>query len=351
MKIMKGMIVMKKRLSYIDVAKAFAIFYIVLGHTIVHSQNSYLALKFVCSFHVVLFFVLSGFTFKINTSFKSFAKKKFLRIMVPYFIWAVLFLIPYYILGRNTGEELGTSQSFNLGVMLKNIIYANGNNASLKQNSSLWFLPALFIIEIGYYFIIKFTKGNYKKETITLLILIMCGYMFSNYFPFILPWAINTFVNIGFFFYIGYLLNEHNVLEKFNVKVLAIICLIIGLFCCFWGNKVHLSYIDFYYGNYIFMVLSGLFLSTFTICLSKVIDKCSMLEYVGRNTMEILIFHKLFVIIFQTKLGFLSRLLMNSNFLTEMAIAILVSIVSILLSLIISLPIKKIVPFMLGENK
>ena len=99
------------------------------------------------------------------------------------------------------------------------------------------------------------------------------------------------------------------------------------------------------------MVLSGLFLSAFTICLSKVIDKCSVLEYIGRNTMGILIFHKLFVIIFQTKLGFMSKLLMDSNFLTEMAIAILVSIISILLSLIISWPIKKIAPFMLGENK
>ena len=99
------------------------------------------------------------------------------------------------------------------------------------------------------------------------------------------------------------------------------------------------------------MVLSGLFLSVFTICLSKTINKCSMLEYVGRNTMGILIFHKLFVIIFQTKLGFLSRMLIDSNFLTEMAIAILVSIISILLSLIISWPIKKIAPFMLGENK
>lgn len=351
MKMMKGLIVMKKRLSYVDIAKVFAIFYIVLGHTIVHSQNSYLVLKFVCSFHVVLFFVLSGFTFKVSTSFKNFAKKKFLRIMVPYFIWAVLFLIPYYILGRSTGEELGTSQSFDFLLMLKNIIYANGNNAALKQNSSLWFLPALFIIEIGYYFIIKITKGNYKKEIVSLLVLILCGYMFSNYFPFILPWAINTFINIGFFFYIGYLLNEHNVLEKYNQKVLTIICLITGLCCCFLGNKIHLSYIDFYYGNYVFMVLSGLFLSTFTICLSKIIDKCSMLEYVGRNTMGILIFHKLFVIIFQTKLGFLSRLLIDSNFLTEITIAILVSIVSIQLSLIISLPIKKIAPFMLGEGR
>lgn len=340
----------KKRLNYIDIAKAFAIFYIVLGHTIVHSQNSYLVLRFVCSFHVVLFFVLSGFTFKVNNSFKQFVKKKFLRILLPYLVWAILFLLPYYVLGRSTAQELGTSQSFNIWKMLSNILYANGNNAALKQNSSLWFLPALFTIEMGYYFIIKFTTNNLKKEIPTLFILMTLGYVFSKQSYLILPWGINTFINIGYFFYIGYLLNEYNILEKFNTKILTLICLIFGSFCCYFGNKIHLSYIDFYYGNYIYMILSGLFLSIFTICLSRWINKNTILEYVGKNTMGILIFHKLFVIVFQTKCGILSKYIMSSNLVIEVSLAIIVSIISILGSLLITYIIKKRYSFLLGEK-
>lgn len=340
----------KKRLNYIDIAKAFAIFYIILGHTIVHSKNSYLVLQFVCSFHVVLFFILSGFTFKINTSFSQFVKKKFWRIVLPYLVWAMLFLIPYYILGKSAGEDLGTTQSFDFLIMLKNILYANGNNAALKQNSSLWFLPALFTIEIVYYFIIKLTKSNVKKEIITLSILIIIGYIFSKYCEFILPWGINTLVNLGFFFYIGYLSNEYNILEKFNIKSTMIVCLVIGLFCCYFGNKIHLSYIDFYYGNYIFMILSGVFLSFFTICLSKCINKNGILEYIGKNTMAILIFHKLFVIIFQTKCGIVSKYIMNSNIIVETLLATIVGIFSIFCSLFIASIIKKTLPILLGEK-
>lgn len=341
----------KKRLNYIDIAKAFAIFYIVIGHTIVHSQNSNLILRFVCSFHVVLFFVLSGYTFKVHEPFKQFTKKKFTRIMIPYFLWAVLFLVPYYLLGAKVGEQLGTTQYFNIWSVLKNILYANGNAAALKQNSSLWFLPALFTIEIIYYGIISFTNNSRKKEIITLLIILIVGYFSANYFKYILPWGINTMVNVGGFFYIGYLLNKYCILDKINIYFQIIITLIIGLISCFYGNEKHLSYIDFYYGNYWYMILSGIFLSIFTICISKLINKSKVLEYVGRNTMGILIFHKLFVIIFQTKCGAISNLVMNSNFFVETLLAITISILAIALSILITIPIRKITPFAIGENK
>ena len=62
-----------KRLTYIDVMRGFAIFFIVYGHSIVHSLNSHIAFNIVYSFHVPLFFVISGLTFSsINKRFFSF---------------------------------------------------------------------------------------------------------------------------------------------------------------------------------------------------------------------------------------------------------------------------------------
>ena len=57
---------MSNRIKYIDIAKAFAIIFIVLGHTILHSQHSEVFVKILYSFHVVLFFMLSGYTFNSN---------------------------------------------------------------------------------------------------------------------------------------------------------------------------------------------------------------------------------------------------------------------------------------------
>lgn len=45
-----------KRVNYIDIARAFAIIFIVFGYTIVHSDNCYFIFKFLYSFHVVLSF-------------------------------------------------------------------------------------------------------------------------------------------------------------------------------------------------------------------------------------------------------------------------------------------------------
>ena len=50
-----------KRITYLDIARAFAIIFIVIGHTLVHSQHCSLVFKFLYSFHVLLFFILSGF--------------------------------------------------------------------------------------------------------------------------------------------------------------------------------------------------------------------------------------------------------------------------------------------------
>lgn len=107
---------MKERIHYVDIAKAFAILLIALGHTLVHSKHCGLIYKFLYSFHVVLFFILSGYTFRVDETqkFIGFFAKKFLRIMVPYFVWAMLFLIPYLLFGGSVNRELGTSGVFEI---------------------------------------------------------------------------------------------------------------------------------------------------------------------------------------------------------------------------------------------
>ena len=88
-------------------------------------------------------------------------KEKFIRILIPYFIWAFLFLFPYMLFGKNTGNSIKVKSSFQISYLLINILMGNGNDSSLKQNSALWFLPALFSMEIVYYFIIKFIFLSY----------------------------------------------------------------------------------------------------------------------------------------------------------------------------------------------
>ena len=289
---------MSKRINFIDIARSFAIIFIVLGHTLVHSVNCGIIFKLLYSFHVVLFFIISGYTYKIkgNQNFWSFTKNKFIRIMIPYFIWALLFLIPYMILGQTVGNSIGTNSSFNLKTQIINVLYGNGNASSLKQNSSLWFLPALFSIEIIYYFVIKLTNKFSKLKVSILIPMVSISYITNTFLKLNLPWGINTALVIGIFFYIGFLLKEYNLFNKdklFKSKYIIPI-LIIGLLSFYFNSTV--SCIDYDYGYLTLAISSGICLSLVVIYISYIIKENKVIEYIGRNTMGILIFHKIIIL-------------------------------------------------------
>ena len=81
------------RLSFIDITRAFAILLIVFGHVIVHNFNTYWLFNIIYSFHVVLFFIISGYLYNREKSDKEFIIKKFLTLIIPYFIFAFVFFI------------------------------------------------------------------------------------------------------------------------------------------------------------------------------------------------------------------------------------------------------------------
>lgn len=341
---------MNKRISYIDIARAFAILFIVLGHTLVHSEHCGLIFKFLYSFHVVMFFILSGYTFKIkdNQSFFYFLKNKFIRIMIPYLIWSLLFLIPYILFGSKVSNDLDVNSTFDLKQLLFNIMYGIGSNSALKQNSSLWFLPALFSMEIIYYFIIRFIDRNNKLKISVLIVSIVVGYASYYLMHFYIPWGLNTVLNLGCFFLIGYLIMNSNIDNFISRWYFTIIFIIIGCVACYFNNTVQC--IDYEYGDYTLALISGFCLSIAFINISKYINSNKILEYIGKNTMGILVFHKLIILIFQTKMGIISQLLSNSNLYLEVILSLVIVVLSVITSLVATIIVRKTIPIFIGEK-
>lgn len=69
-----------KRIGWIDIAKGICILSIIAGH-----YGNEIADKIVFSFHLTIFFMLSGYTLKVTNISKSYLKKKFNRLMIPIF--------------------------------------------------------------------------------------------------------------------------------------------------------------------------------------------------------------------------------------------------------------------------
>ena len=70
-----------KRIQYLDIAKAIGIILVIIGHI---SQNEIIT-SVIYSFHMPLFFILSGYLYhKGNT------KNKIKKILIPYFLFSII---------------------------------------------------------------------------------------------------------------------------------------------------------------------------------------------------------------------------------------------------------------------
>lgn len=114
---------MKDRILWLDNLKGFLIFMVVLGHTILFTNNdgdSNIFYRYISSFWMALFMFTSGFAcYKVRPSYKL-IWKRFKQLIIPFICWS-------FILSNINRSN--------------NIIYL-----LLYPSKSVWFLWALFFI-------------------------------------------------------------------------------------------------------------------------------------------------------------------------------------------------------------
>ena len=153
----------KSREDWIDAARGVLIFLVVLGHA--YGTGSHLgsdpAANVVCSqiykviymFHMPAFFVLAGVTWSAGRDgFGAYAKKKAIRLLVPYFVFGFLSIGAGVILRRfvgSVGHDGYYTADMVGGVLSEVKMLLMGRGCSI--NSPLWFLPSMFAAEVLYY--------------------------------------------------------------------------------------------------------------------------------------------------------------------------------------------------------
>ena len=147
-----------KRDITIDTMKGIGILLVVFGHTFHESQAIY-------SFHMPLFFILSGASMSFSTHDYSLAYR-FRKIMVPYYCFSLLSFI-YWVLIESHLRPVNDTPLFQgiLGTLdlhlqqFINIFVAENVINSFAYNIVLWFLPCLFVADY-LYSRIKITPPN-----------------------------------------------------------------------------------------------------------------------------------------------------------------------------------------------
>jgi polysaccharide biosynthesis protein PslL len=148
----------------IDIARGMGIILVVLCHNWILYFNRGELSNIVFSFHMPLFFFISGFFFKPNQSIKELLVSKSDGLLKPYFV--VLFTVYFFNLIKNS-----TTDHLN---ELIGIFYGSGGTIVWTP---LWFLSHLFIVFIFSWVFYRYILFKVDKLLYQLLILIFVLYV------------------------------------------------------------------------------------------------------------------------------------------------------------------------------
>jgi fucose 4-O-acetylase-like acetyltransferase len=217
----------KKRIEYIDLLKAFTMFCVVWFHAIgglndaggnVNSDRYFLADPlhlFFCTFHMPLFFMISGFFFtsSLNLSFKEVLRKRFTYLIIPHITWS--FLISLANWGMTfLGWKMMFYKPFTVQSQLQALIMPN-------PSTDLWFFKDLFLTDLIVFVFCKLFKKRYAAFIGSMLFVLLVdafgivgkvqrfmmpifwtGILLKTYYPFICKHLNKLLIISGISFFI-----------------------------------------------------------------------------------------------------------------------------------------------------
>ena len=288
------------RIAYLDVAKGIGILLVVLAHNYVRISLPDLG-KFIFSFHMPFFFLLSGMLFNPNYPLLVLFKRRFATLILPYIAAIVLLYSVYFFY---TDIKWIT--------LLRRVIrslYASGNYIEWAQ---LWFLPHLFLLNMfaGVLFLLFY--GRIKWLWLRLLLLAVMLWAGVAFLPVYymeevtiarqtilldgLPASMDLLLITATYFLLGYEL-RHRVPERFfaSIWTLVISGLVLISLNVIFPDRMDLFFRT--YHSYVINTLEALSGSIFILSLSSRIAMkqnwlFTGLKYFGQITIILLIFHQ-----------------------------------------------------------
>lgn len=318
-----------KRIEYLDALRGWAIYLVILGHSIQQLNDNFYFLNdkvfsTIYSFHMPLFFFLSGLLFKnsLKQPFVIFVSKKLKQLIVPCIIWAVIFYLVNFI---------GTSIAFNKLTFDVN----NLKKIIIPSQWPFWFLVELFKSYVLLYILFKITKNQFLTFILALILVFLMHSQGAQ--RFLLP-----------FFIVGIMTKDHLHFFEKRLKLFLAGSLFFFTACLFFWKGSYTIYFSefpeiysiytnkFSFKNYdiaLFRYVIGLFGCYFWFCLFKFIFEKQMLKTpmswfskIGKETLGIYILQKSFLEIFLTQ--YIDFYFFN-RWLTSLVILPIVSIVII----------------------
>ncbi|MGL6168633.1 MAG: acyltransferase family protein [Fusobacteriaceae bacterium] len=268
-----------KRDLRIDSLKGIGIVLVVLGH-----HNNFILRNYIYSFHMPLFFFISGYLHRTeNINFEYLKRKK--SLIKKYFLGSSILFLFWMLIGRKVG--LTAKFSGSIKDNLFGIFYGSSNldiGARMDWGVQMWFIPT--IILTGYFCNFLLKKQNIIFILITLISL--------NFFKIKLPFNLENIIIVIPFYLIGYFskVYSNSFLKNQKAKLMSILTATI---IAFIGFKLNGS-IDIRTGAYgnIFWFYVTAFSNIYLLYILLDNQKQeSIFGSIGKISLEIMIYHLL----------------------------------------------------------
>ena len=170
----------KQRIEYFDAAKGIAIIAVIVGHMGLIARGMTLTERFIFSFHMPIFFLISGYFLSSRMTLWEFAKKRFKQLIFPYiFTWGIM-------CAWSVCEDFVMKRPdliANLKMWILAGMFGAGSDHNdvmsryqIHQIGAIWFLLALFVALLITRFFIQYRYGY-----IGILVIAIIGYYSSKY--------------------------------------------------------------------------------------------------------------------------------------------------------------------------
>lgn len=341
----------KRRIETIDIAKAITIFLVILGHS-TGNLDAPMFRRMLYAFHMPLFFALAGMSMtpkSLSTwkEWKSFLQKNILALVVPYLIWGLVYAPFSY-------------QS------ILNLLYGSWEALNdMGTLTSLWYLSCFFIARIFVQIIITLLECC-KVKNITLWCGISAAIMFA--IGVILPhpekgypWCFDVAFIGTTFILLGIALRKSFLIMAQQKTLWLVVSFVVStiLFCAgtlLRGDALELSLMcKGEYGNLVWFVVNSITGSMIVVSLSMLISRISResahpfgtgaVTYIGQHTMGIYLLHKAFLQ--QVAMPLLLSVCSDQSMF--LAMAIIGTCITLVVSILLCMVIEKFIPQLLGQ--
>ena len=267
---------MGKRDKALDIAKGIAIVFMVIGHG--YSKDNQI-LKVIYAFHMPAFFMISGMIYseKFFLDNYVYSFRKFVQIMIPYFIYSMVYVAFVAVLNPLTRE----SKVFCESVM---------RILNLKGVSVYWYLPCVGIIETIFMKIYQIKREvKYHMLIVINLVALLLLWNRSD------EWLVIRRILIGFVFWeIGFF-GRKCLKNDYSIKSLCILSIV---FVIAVNKNESVSLVSMKLGNPVLYFVHSIIGSILLLQVAARAVNCEKMKYIkkgimfyGKNTLCILCTH------------------------------------------------------------